>query len=303
MEIIRSKKFTWIEMKNPSAEDIGWLKKKFNFHPLVLKELLPQLDYPKVENFGNYFFVVLFYPYFDRKTFKTIPLELDIIFSKDYIITVHPKDIVPLKAIFDQCNLYQDKLEKYTKEGVGQLIYVIIREILGACYPKLSHIKQNIDKIEDAIYQQEYKESVKQISLVKRDIIGFQRIVESERLVLEDLIKELRVYFNKNLEPYFSNLLNTYRQIDSILSTNHKTLTALESTNESLLNTWTNEVIRLLTIFSVIVFPLTLMAGIFGMNTSYLPFVGHKDDFWIILGIMIISSLMMIFYFRKRKWI
>ncbi len=303
MQIIKTKKITWVDIKNPSDKDIKWLKDKFGLHPLVLKELLPQLDYPKMENFGNYFFAVFFYPFFDRKTFQTIPLELDIIFSKNYIITVHPKDIVPLKAIFDQCNLYEDKLKEYTKDGVGQLLYIIIKEILNACFPKLGHIKQNIDKIERSIYQQEYKESVEQISLVKRDIIGFQRIIESEKTVIEDLVKELKGYFNKNLSPYFGNLLGLYRQIESILSTNHKTLAALEQTNESLLNTWTNEVIRLLTIFSVIVFPLTLMAGIFGMNTRYLPFVGLKGDFWIILGIMFVSSLIMLLYFKKRNWI
>ena len=196
--------------------------------------------------------------------------------------------------------MYEEKLREYTKDGVGQLLYTIIKEILNACFPKWSHIKQNIDKIEDAVYEQDYKSNVKQISLVKRDIIGFQRIIESEKSVLEDLIEGAKVYFNKNLIPYFSNLLSLYRQIDSILLTNSKTLSALEATNESLLNTWTNEVIRLLTIFSVIVFPLTLMAGIFGMNTRYLPFVGRRGDFWIIIGIMVVSSFVMLIFFKKN---
>ena len=141
MQTIKTKKITWIEIKKPKNEDIDWLKKKFDLHPLVLKELLPPLDYPRIENFGDYLYIVLFYPFFDRKTFQTIPFELDIIVSKSYIVTSHYKDIVPLKAVFDKCNLYEDLRKEYTDEGTGGLLYQIIRGILEACFPKLGHIK------------------------------------------------------------------------------------------------------------------------------------------------------------------
>ena len=303
MQTIKTKKITWIEIKKPKNEDIDWLEKKFDLHPLILKELLPPLDYPKIENFGDYLYIVLFYPFFDRKTFQTIPFELDIIVSKNYIITSHYKDIVPLKTIFDKCNLYEDLKKEYTDEGTGELLYRIIREILSACFPKLGHIKQNIDEIEKTIYQKEYKKTAARISLVKRDIIGFQRITDSQKLVLRNLAKESRGFFGKKIVPYFNNLVSIYDQMNSILTTNHKTLSALNSTNQTLLTNRTNEVIKILTIFSVIVFPLTLFAAIFGMNTTYLPFIGNPDDFWIILGIMTGGTVGMLTLFKIKKWI
>ncbi|MCD6528501.1 magnesium transporter CorA family protein [bacterium] len=302
-QIIKAKNLTWIDVKKPKRSDIQWLKEHFRLHPLVLKELLPPLDYPKIENFGNYLFIVLFYPFFDRKSFRTIPFELDIIVSKNYIITNHYKDIVPLKAIFDKCNLYEDIREEYTDEGPAELLYRIINEIFLACFPKLSHIKQNIDRIERQIFQKKYKETVAQISLVKRDIIGFQRIIEPQKLVLTNLAEEASNLFNKKFLPYFHNLISLYDQIHSILNTRHKTLDALDSTNQSLLTTKTNEIIKLLTIFSVIVFPLTLLAAIFGMNTTYLPFVGRPSDFWIICSIMMAGVVVMLVFFKVKKWI
>jgi magnesium transporter len=302
-QIIRWKNLTWVEIKKPEEEDIKWLREKFNLHPLVLKELLPDLDYPKVEVFDDYLFVVVFYPFFDRKDFHTIPLELDIIVSKDYIITTHSKDIVPLKAIFDKCNLYEEERARYCGEGTGYLLYTILQGILNACFPKLSHIKENIDKIEEAIYQKKYRETVNKISLVKRDIIGFQRTIESQNWVMKELPEIAKDFFGKGIVPYFHNIANLQDQVYRILLTNKKVLSALDATNEALLTTRINEIIKVLTVFSVIVFPLTLLAAIFGMNTSYLPFVGSRYDFWIIMGIMVVGTIGMLFYFKAKKWI
>ncbi len=302
MHILKTKTITWVEIKNPNDRDIEYLKKNFNLHPLVLKEILPPIDYPKIENFNGYFFITLFYPYFDKKTFQTIPFELDIIVSKNYIITTHYKDIVPLKAIFDKCNLYKEIAEEYTKQGTEELLYRIIEGIFSACFPKLGHIKQNIDKVENLIYEKNYEKAVNQMSLVKRDIIGFQRIVAPSGLVLKSLIKEVEKTFNKKTIPYFHNLRTLYEQINSILETQFRTLSALDSTNQSLLSNKTNQIIKVLTIFSVIVFPLTLLAAIFGMNTKYLPFTQSSNDFWIIIGIMFLGTFSMIVFFKTKKW-
>ncbi len=303
MNIIKAKNLTWVDIKNPNEEDIAWIRDNYKLHPLVLKELLPPIDHPKLENFGDYLFIVVFYPFFDQQTHRTIPFELDIIVSKKYIITSHYKDIVPLKAIFDKCNLYEEEREEYTDEGTGELLYRIIRQILSACFPKLSHIKQNIEDIEQAIFKKEYKTTVSSISLVQRDIIGFQGIIEPQNLVLKNLAKESESFFGKQFIPYFHSLINLYGQVNSSLETRAKTLSALDTTNQSLLTTRTNEIIQLLTIFSVIVFPLTLLAGIFGMNTRYLPLVGIRYDFWIICGIMGIGVILMLLLFRRKKWI
>lgn len=302
MNIIKWKKLTWVDIKNPAENDVIWLKKNFNLHPLIPKELLPPMDFPKIENFGDYLFIVVFYPFFDKETFQTIPFELDIIVSENYIITSHYKDIVPLKAIFDKCNLYEDFRKELFSEGTNTILYHILREILRAFFPKLTHIKDNIKEIEHAVYKEQNKETVNQISLIKRDIIGFQRILELQKPVFEGLIKENSSFFDKSIIPYFHNLINLHIQADNLLSVNIKTLSTLDSTNQSLLTTKTNDIIKMLTIFSVIVFPLTLIASLFGMNTKFLPFVGRNEDFWIILSIMMIGTIFMLIYFKIKKW-
>ncbi|MDD5739012.1 MAG: magnesium transporter CorA family protein [Candidatus Pacebacteria bacterium] len=302
MQIIKSNNLTWIDIKGPTQTDLEHLKNSFDLHPLVLKEILPQIDYPKIENYGEYLFIVFFYPFFDRETSSTIPFELDIIVGKNFLITNHYRDIVPLSALFHECNLYPEKMEKFSDEGTGELLYRTINEILQACFPKISHIKQNVDAIEKIIFNKENKKAIDKIADVKRDIIGFERILEPQKLVLQNLIKECQLYFPKKLLPYFHNLLNLYEQVKSLLETNEKTLLSLESTNQSLIDTKTNEIMKILTLFSVIVFPLTLLAALFGMNTKILPLVGMPYDFWIVIGIMLFGAFAMVVGFKIKKW-
>lgn len=303
MQIIEAPKLKWIELREPKQEDIVWLERNFNLHPLVAKELLPPLDHPKIENFGDYLFIVLFYPYFNKATNETVPFELDIVVGKDYLVTCHYRSIVPLKAIFDKCNIYEEIRRKYTDEGPAELLYRIIKEILEASFPKLSHIKEKIDKVEKTIFDGHHKLAVSEIAFVERDIIGFERIMEPQRLVLERLPQEAQTLFGKKFLPYFNSLIGSYKRLSIILKTYHATLRSLDTTNQSLLSTRINEIIKLLTIFSVIVFPLTLFSSIFGMNTDYLPFVGRPGDFWIISGIMIAGIIGMILFFKRKKWI
>ncbi len=303
LQTIENKHFKWVDIKSPTEDDLKVLGKDFKLHPLVLNQLVPNVDFPKIEKFDDYLFLVLFYPSFDPKTNSIVPLELDIIVSKKYIITNRYKDIVPLRFIIDKCNLYEEQKEEYTKEGPGFLTYQIVRKFLTASFPKLSAIKDALTTIEQAIYNKsDYTKTVVKIAELQRDLIGFQKIIEPHKLVLTSLAEMAKDVFDKKTEPYFRHLVNLYNHIENIAQSNEKTLNSLDVSNQSLLNTQTNEIIKVLTIFSVIVFPLTLLASLFGMNTS-LPLVKYEHSFWIVLGIMATGALLMLSIFKTKRWI
>lgn len=303
MQIIKSNKLTWIDIKGPTGSDMDHLKTNFDLHPLVLKEIMPQIDYPKIENYGDYLFLVIFYPFFDKETSSTIPFELDIVVGKNFLITNHYRDIVPLSALFHDCNLYPEKMEKFSDEGAGELLYRIINEILQACFPKISHIKQNIDEIEKIIFKKENKKAINRVADIKRDIIGFERILDPQKIVLENLAQEGERFFSKKLLPYFHNLNNTYSQVKSLIETNEKSLSALESTNQSLINTATNETMKALTVFLVLMYPFSLIADIFSMNGQFLGWTGHPSDFWKIYGLMFVGFGIIFLALKKKKWL
>lgn len=301
---IKAQKFTWIDINNPTEHDIKYLKKRFGIHLLVLDELINPSPRPRVEPHKNYVFMVLYYPIYNVETRETSSRELNIIVSKKAIITSHYQTIPPLKTLFDNCRFQKQARKTYLSEGTGQVLYYIISAFWKNCFKKLEKINERIDNIQKDIFSGKEKEMVLEISLVKTDIINFWRIIEPQKEVVESLLKEGLEFFGKPLLPYFSDILGTYERVSNALETNKETILALEATNQSLLSTRINEIMKILTIFSVILLPLTLVASIWGMNFPLsLPLTDSPMGFWAVSGIMLVISVIMIIYFRKKKWL
>jgi magnesium transporter len=300
--IIKGPKMTWVDIKDPTRDDVQFLRKNFNFHPLVLGELIPPGHRPKVERYKNYLFMILYYPFYSQEKRETRSRELDIIVTKDTIVTSHYKSILPLKALFDSCTLYPESRKTYMSDSTGQLLFYILSGFWKNCLTKLEKIDKKIDEIEKGVFQGKEKEMVREISLVKTDIINFWRIVEPQEEVLESLTKEGTTFFGGALTPYFSDILGTYGQALNSLKTYKETVLALEDTNQSLLSTKTNEIIKVLTIFSVVMLPLTLVASLWGMNVR-LPLAQSQSAFWIIVAGMLGLVGLMTAYFYKKGWL
>jgi magnesium transporter len=300
--IIKGPKVTWVDIQDPTKEDIQYLKKNFKFHPLVLGELIPPGHRPKVEHHDDYLFMSLYYPFYSKEKKETRSRELDIIVTKEVVITSHYKIIIPLKALFDSCNLYKESRKTYMSQGPGYLLFYILIGFWKTCLTKLIQIDKRMDEIEKKIFQGKEKEMVPEISYVKTDIINFWRVIEPQGEILDSLAIEGETFFGKEMSPYFADILGTYSQAWNSLKTYKETILALEDTNQSLLSTKINEIIRILTVFSVIVLPLTLVASLWGMNV-YLPFAESPIGFWIIIGLMIILTGFMFVYFKKKKWL
>lgn len=303
---IKSKNTTWIDIKNPREKDVDFLANKFPFiHKTVLEELIPPGHRAKVEKHEDYMFMILYYPIFNPAHKTTQSREVDIIITKDHIITSHYKTLIPLKKLLDQVNLYKDKKEEYLSDGAGVLLHHLIIGMLDSAFNKLDVVEKNIDDIENAIFDGKEKEMVQGISLTKRDILNFRRILAPQHEVLESLSREGIEFFGIDIRPFMEDVLGYYSRVWNLIEDQRETIQALSETNDSLLNAKINEIIKVLTLFSVIVFPLTLLSGIWGMNTGYLPFIALSSpwDFISVMGVMLLLSSGMLFFFKKKKWL
>lgn len=303
-KVIKTKKITWIDVESPTEKDIKYLEKNFTLHPIVLEELSVSSHRSRIENYKNYLFMIFHVPFLDKEKREIKPRELDIVVTKTHVITVHHKSILPLKALFDQCNLYEEAKRNYMNESTGHLFYYVIHGILEYVSPKLEFIEDGIDHVEEEMFRGKERKMVTEISLLRRVIIDFRRIIEPQKSFFDSLLTEGVEFFGSKLEPYLYDLSGSYSSIWNLLETHKETIEALENTNQSLLTTKTNDVIRVLTIFASIALPLTFITGIFGMNTS-LPLVGKgaETDFWNIVVIMAVTAIVLIVFFKKQKWL
>jgi magnesium transporter len=296
---ITSEKVTWIDIMTPTEDDLAYLRKEFDFHPFILKSILPPIHHPRFENYDEYLFLVMHYPFFVVETKETKAREIDIIVTKNTLITIRYHNIAPLQALFTKLDLYGKEQKEFTDEGVGEVLYRLLNDLLRNSFPKLDHISEKIDSIEKEIFKEQHrKEVIEQISDLKYDLINFKRIIQPQVTVFQSLKEQAGKFFGEHFEPYFNELVNCFSTIREVLETHHRTLNELEETNANLLSTRTNEIIKVLTIFTVIIAPLTLIASIYGMNLDYAPF----RSFWPIMAIMVISLIIMIVFLRKKKW-
>lgn len=304
MNIIKTKQLSWIDIKNPSKKDLDYLKNNFNFHPVTLGELLTPTLRPKVEHYDHYLYMVIHIPLYSSKKQTTESVEIDFLITQNALITVRYEEIPPFKEFWGKCQIDKMARERNFSETTAYLLYCILEDMYSFSLRQLDHVNKKINKIEDEMFKQRGSENiVEKISFTRRDILDFRKTIKPQRTILDSLKVRGVEFFGKKMKPYFMDIIGDYMRVWNLLENHKETIEALRETNDSLVSNRTNRIMRVLTIFAVIVFPLTLLAAIFGMNTQYLPFVGHKYDFWVIFGLMLVATLFMLFLFKWKKWI
>lgn len=301
MKQIQSK-ITWIDILNPNQSDIDYLGANYKFHPLIMAELLKPSSRSKVEMYNNYIYIVYYIPIYDPCTRISKSTEVDFLITKDTIITARYSNIEPIDNFFNKLEKDITSHEKYLDKTTGHLLYEILENCQEFSLRQLSHISEKICHIGESIFKGNEKQMIKEISLVKRDILDQRLITRPQKTILESLFTKGLKFFGKDIEIYFNDLIGDYEKVWDALDNLKETIEALESTNNTLFGSKTNEIMKLLTIMAFITFPLSLLSNIFSMNTTGTPLVSGPYGFWIIVGIMLIVSAGFFIFFKIKKW-
>ncbi|MBI4280863.1 magnesium transporter CorA family protein [Candidatus Uhrbacteria bacterium] len=295
--------FSWINVTKPGQTELGALGRRFDFLEVDLLDCAPPLQRPKLLAREKYLFLILLFPVFDHRTRKITPAEVDFFITKDLLVTIHNNSLAPLTAAAKAATKKLTKMEAEGKNPVGLLCH-LLDALLESCFPMLTHLANDIDEIESRMTEVHHRKTIYEIFRLKTNIVNFEKSMQPHKATLRKLIELAPDYVpTDGLLPFFQKLVSHTKEIWDALETNLKTLNAIEDTHLSLLNFRANDIVRTLTIFAVIVFPLTLLAAVFGMNTRATPIIGHPFDFWIILGFMILGTLGMLGYFKWKKWL
>jgi magnesium transporter len=301
MKQIETKKVTWIDFIEPSADEILLLK-KLKIHPLALEEFTMPSARPKASIYGKCLYLTLHIPLFDKLNRRTFPSELDIVITDKYLITGHDQDIYQLREFFGQLRKSAKMREKFMSQSPGYLLYYIIEDLLESCFPKIDHINDNLDKVEEEIFKGNEKEMVHEISYVKRDILNFRRTLKPQKSVLESLARDSYPMIDSDLRSYYQDLVGTNIRVWSALENAKETIESLEETNDALLSDKLNHTMKVLTVFNAIMLPMTVISNILAMSAP-IPFGHNANGFFIWIGIMLFASIVTIGFFRWKKWI
>ncbi|EKE21644.1 MAG: hypothetical protein ACD_7C00164G0003 [uncultured bacterium] len=293
----------WIDFENPDSSSTRYLQENFNIHPLAIEEFVTPTIRPKATVYPSCIFLTLHIPLYDTVERTTYPGELDIVITKDYLITGHDHKIFQLTSFFEKLQSSEGKKRIYMNASPAHLLYYLVETLLESCFPRLDHIHKNIDIIENHVFNGDEKEMVQEISIAKRDILNFRRALKPQRSILESLVQmDTHHLVGKNLKDYYQNLVGINIRLWSSLESAKETIESLEETNNSLLSNKLNMTMKVLTIFSAVMLPMTVYSNILAMSAN-IPFGSHPYGFWIHMGIMLALSLLTIFSFKLNKWI
>ena len=186
--------------------------------------------------------------------------------------------------------------------GSGYLLYHVLDDLFDYCFPILDKIGHKLDTIEDRMFEERAEDVVRDLSNVKQEIISYRKIIKPERATLRLLDRHAGRYLPESLEGYYDDIVDAAERIWDLLDNYKEVVEALEDTNESVLSHRQNDVLRLLTTFSVLLLPLTLLASVFGMNVAF-PGEGTREAFWIIVAGMVAVVATLAAYFRYKRWL
>jgi magnesium transporter len=302
VEIIETPGLRWINIERPRQVDQSWLEERFEFHPLDYEDVFSRNQRPKVDEYDDYLFVVLHFPRYDKTVARLNAAELDLFVGPDYLITLPNEPLQPVEYLFERCRTNEELRESLFSKGPGYLLYKIVDDCVDASFPMLRKMGNKLERIEEDIFEGNSTEVVRDISNVKQEIINFRKVIRPQRAALRDLERTKQRYIADDLDIYFEDIVDASERIWDMLENYKEVVEALESTNESAISHRVNEILQVLTIFSVLLLPLTLVASVFGMNVS-IPGERSSGAFWVILVVMVSLLAGMLYYFRRRRWI
>jgi magnesium transporter len=294
----------WLNIYNGGKKEIDYLKNQFGFNIEHLRASVSTVfaQRPMVETEKDYVFMILHFPTFNGD--KIVPGEIEFFIGHGYLVTLHNGNLKSLNDFFDYCKENSDHLISYKTESSGILLYELLSRLIKDCYNILDQNSININEAEEIIFSSNQKNAVNKILELRRNIINIRKIMQNHANILRHLqdMKSTSAT-HESIKKHYEDLEEHSRRIWEILDIQKEMVEVLNDTNESLLNDKLNGIMKTLTIFSVLVLPLNLLAGIFGMNAKFMPFVDGRYGFWIILSIMLLGLVSLLSAFTKKHWL
>ena len=294
----------WIHVSRNLPQDIEYLKRRFHFHPVDLRDTLPPLQRHKLVERSElgYTFMILIFPVFDRKLKTISTVEVDFFILNNVLVTVSNVPFQALEQLFDTCKRDAFARNETFGPNIMHLLLWILEHIYESLFPMVSHISADIDEIEKDLYETNQRRVIMEILRIKINIVNFRKAMHAHVKVIEALIHSPLRTPNSESKIFISELVQHTKEIWDSIELQNDTINALHQTHGSLIDNRTNDVIKMLTFLSVLPITLTLITSIFAMETGSVPFRGDPFGFYKIITILVIAGIGMIVYFWKKKW-
>jgi magnesium transporter len=290
---------SWIDLTSPTQEEVDSLIFLHNIDPNITKDLLSPTPKQHLKHGGSAVYAVIHIPILRKKNGDKAEQEIDFIVTKNKLITARYDSV-------DALHYFAKKFEAdeiLGREESEHPFFGSLREIYKFLFDELSFMDGWLKEIEKNIFAGQEKDMVFAISNASRNLLTFKRTLLEHRNIWVGLAGINEDDFDQDFHTKTEEISEEWQRLMFEINNLSEMIVELRETNNSILSTKQNEVMKVLTIMAFVTFPLSLIATIFGMNTVNIPLIGSNNDFWKVMSIMLTSTLFMFIFFRYKKWI
>lgn len=303
IETINFENVKWLHILNPSEEDFSFLLKEYEFHPLDIEDCRSVNQRPKIDEYDDYYFLVLHFPFFDKAGKFVRIKEVKIFWGKDYIITIGRSHWVVQNLFNDIQKKKQENSEDLSEIVASSdiLLYHILDRLMVETYTLILRVQSEVDTINFEIFTKKADKVIEKLSVTRKNIISLNTTFKPQIRVFHQFESGGIKGYEEDMEEYWGNILDQYQKMLDMVEDYGELIEGLSKTFDSLQTNMTNEIMKTLTFISTIMLPLTLITGIYGMNVS-LPYMEKEWAFGAIVVLMVAVVIGFFFYFKKKKW-
>lgn len=291
--------FKWIDIVDADNDKKIDLLKPYNFHELDIEAVLEENQFPRVNAYNDYIFVILHFPKYIKQTQNYVINEFNIFLTKNSLITFRDYRSSHINKIFE---MYQNRIiKKEEKINPWYLLYELVQVMLEKMFRVIYNLNKDLKLLEKKIFDYPNTDQAKIILIKKRNIVLLKHIFKPQVILLRQLEHEINKFFKWEYELYFEDLQDKIDFIINQLLILEERVENIEDAFKNIVDLRLNKLIAILTIFSAFMLPLTLITSFYWMNLSHLPYEDKPFIIYIILLILAIIMLFWIRYLKKRK--
>src|SRR5258706_14310753 len=299
------KALLWIDFDNEPDASVGpILTKIFHFHQLAVDDALDGFHVPKVDDWGEYVYLVLNVMVFNgSESLSLTTKELDVFLGKNYVVTHHDD---PISSV-DKARIACLRDKRYTSNGPDHLLYKIIDDLIADYMPIVEAIDDQIDRVEDEVLVKAAPDTLERIFALKRILLSMRRIITPQREVLSKLARDDYEVIDPKDRVFFRDIYDHLVRLHDLNESLRDLVGGALDTYLSVINNRMNEVMKTLTIITTLFMPLTFVTGFFGMNFFHplglLKGWTMTQVFYVVLGINVLLPIGMYIWMRRRTWV
>jgi magnesium transporter len=301
IETIKIGTIKWHHIIDPKEEDLQYLKDNFYFHPLDIDDCRSKINQrPKIDVFDDYYFIILHFPKFDRINRFLKTKEVKIFWGEDYVITIGNTHWV-VKDLFDEAMDQYQRKEEFEIGTSDALLYHILERLMTATLSMIRKIGSDVEFLNRDLFNKNSQKTIERISVTRKNIILLNTIFKPQLPLFHKFESGAIEGYAENMEDYWGNILDYYQKLWDMTEDYAELIEGLSKTFDSLQANRTNQIMKILTLISSIVLPLSFITGLYGMNVM-LPIQDNPYAFWGVMGVMAALVVLMLMYFKMKNW-